>query len=106
MFGFEQEQIEHPVFIRRSSALVNGFRHRAGGAQLGCDEVGLLCGNVRDELAATIRAAKFSRFNVEAPENFEDRLFPLAELARKIDDGDQLFEHIPRRGVDLEQPIA
>jgi hypothetical protein len=47
--------------------------------------------NVGDELAATIRAAKLSRLNAEAPEDLEDGLLPLAELARKIADGDQFF---------------
>ena len=79
--------------LGQSSNLIAGFRRRACGAQLGCDEAGPLGSNVGDELAATIRAAKLSRFNAEAPEDLEDGLLSLAALARKVGDGDQSFGH-------------
>jgi len=97
MFRLKQEQVEHPLFIGqclgRSSNLIAGLRRRACGAQLGCDNAGLLSSNVGNELAAAIRVAKLSRFNAEAPEDLEDGLLPLAELARKVDDGDQFLGH-------------
>src|SRR5579864_1918504 len=109
MFGFKQEQVEQTVFIRqcfgRSTNLVAGFRGRACGAQFGCDEAGLLGSNVGDELAPTIRAAKLSRFNAEAPEDLEDGLLPLSELERKVRDGDQFVGHdLWPRSLILTEP--
>src|ERR1035438_5618342 len=97
MFGLKQEQVEYPVLIWqrlwRISSFVAGFQRWACGAQLGCDQTGLLSSNVGDELAAATSAAKLFWVNVEAPEDLEGGLLPLAQLVPKVGDGNQSFGH-------------
>jgi hypothetical protein len=89
--------MEHPLSLwhrlRRSSSLAAGPRRQSRGLQAGYHEAGLFLSNVGDDLTAMIGTAKPSRPNAEAPQNFEYGLLPLAELARRVDDGDQYFGH-------------